>query len=59
MNACERHAYAVETHRRAEELWDYCFLPWRWPEWLRRYRNVKRRMRYLQSQMPAELDVSE
>ena len=38
-----RYVYARETHRLALELWDYIFPPWRWPEWNRRAREVRRR----------------
>lgn len=44
-SAHERYTFAVETHELALSLYDYIFPPWRWREWHRRYREVKRRVK--------------
>lgn len=45
----EINEYARDNHRRALELYDYIFPPWRWLEWWRRAKEVRRRLELTRS----------
>ena len=46
VNEYARLRYAYETHDMAMSMFGMLW-PWKWAEWFRTYREVKRRLRYL------------
>lgn len=46
-----RHAYALETCRLADRLWDSVYVPWRWPRWRREHRVIVERNRLLRESL--------